>query len=47
VLRAMGLDDKEARSSVRFSLMRHTTDEEVNEAAEIVAGAVERLRSVR
>jgi cysteine desulfurase len=47
VLRAMGLGDAEARSSVRFSLMRHTTVEDMNEAVELVVGAVERLRAVR
>jgi cysteine desulfurase len=44
VLRAMGLDDAAARSSVRFSMTRHTTQDEVRAAAEIVVSAVERLR---
>ncbi len=47
VLRAMGLTDAEARSSVRFSLTRMTTEAEVDEAAGIVTAAVERLRNVR
>lgn len=47
VLRAMGLTDAEARSSVRFSLTRHTTVDDVMEAAGIVADAVKLLRSVR
>ncbi len=46
VLRAMGLDDAEARSSVRFSLMRHTTADDIAQAAEIVTAAVQRLRSI-
>lgn len=44
VLRAMGLDEAEARSSVRFSLSRLTTDEEIGQAIEIVVAAVARLR---
>jgi cysteine desulfurase len=46
VLRAMGLDDADARSSVRFSLLRTVTAEEVEAAADLVAAAVARLRSV-
>ena len=44
VLRAMGLTDREARASLRFSLIRMTTDEEVDYAATIVRDAVTRLR---
>ncbi len=47
VLRAMGMSDTEARSSVRFSLMRHTTEADIHEAVQLVAEAVERLRSIR
>jgi cysteine desulfurase len=46
VLRAMGLDEREARSSVRFSLSRLTAEEDVDAAIQIVTAAVERLRSV-
>jgi cysteine desulfurase len=45
VLRAMGLNDDLARSSLRFGLGRFTTEEEIDFAAESVASAVERLRS--
>lgn len=45
VLRAMGLDDDLARSSLRFGLGRFTTVDEVDFAAAAVATAVERLRS--
>jgi cysteine desulfurase len=45
VLRAMGLSEDLARSSLRFGLGRFTTDEEIAFAAEAVATAVERLRS--
>ncbi len=45
VLRAMGLSEDLARSSLRFGLGRFTTDDEIAFAAEAVASAVERLRS--
>lgn len=45
VLRAMGLGEDLARSSLRFGLGRFTTEEEVDFAARSVASAVERLRS--
>jgi cysteine desulfurase len=44
VLRAMGLDEAAARASLRFGLGRFTTAEEVEFAADFVAGAVARLR---
>ncbi len=44
VLRAMGLDEDLARSSLRFGLGRFTTEEEVDFAAESVGSAVEKLR---
>lgn len=44
VLRAIGLDERLAAASLRFGLGRFTTAEEVDEAAEIVARAVDRLR---
>jgi cysteine desulfurase len=45
VLRAMGLDEDLARSSLRFGLGRFTTEDEIDFAVEAVASAVERLRS--
>jgi cysteine desulfurase len=45
VLRAMGLSEDLARSSLRFGLGRFTTDEEIDFAVGAVASAVERLRS--
>jgi cysteine desulfurase len=45
VLRAMGLSEDLARSSLRFGLGRFTTDDEIEFAAEAVASAVARLRS--
>ncbi len=47
VLRALGLDDDSARASLRFSLGRFNTQEEVDFAIETVATSVERLRSLR
>jgi cysteine desulfurase len=46
VLRAMGLNDEEAHTSVRFSLSRLTTDDEVDRAIAITSTAVRRLRSL-
>ncbi|MDP9039896.1 MAG: aminotransferase class V-fold PLP-dependent enzyme, partial [Acidobacteriota bacterium] len=46
VLTAMGLDEGRARASIRLSLTRHTTVEEVDRAIELVAEAVERLRTL-
>jgi cysteine desulfurase len=44
VLRALGLDDLQARSSLRFGLGRSNTAEEVEQAIAALAGAVMRLR---
>ena len=44
VLRAMGLSDEEARSSIRFGLGRFTTEQDIEAAALIVSGAVRQLR---
>jgi cysteine desulfurase len=44
VLRALGLDDDLAHSSLRFSFGRFTTEEEVDLAVEQFRGAVEKLR---
>jgi cysteine desulfurase len=46
VLLAIGLSPDDARSSLRFSLGRHTTSEEIEYAASAIPSAVERLRSL-
>jgi cysteine desulfurase len=46
VLLAMGLTSEQARSSLRLSLSRLTTDEEIDRALEIIPAAVARLRNV-
>ena len=46
VLLAAGLSPDEARSSLRFSLGRPTTAEEINHAIEVIPAVVERLRSI-
>jgi len=46
VLTAMGLAPARARASVRFSLSRLTTEEEVDEALKIIPTAVARLREL-
>jgi cysteine desulfurase len=45
VLTAMGLTEKEANESLRFSLGKHTTEEEVIQAAAILKEIVEKLRA--
>lgn len=45
VLLAMGLTPAEAKSSLRFSLSRLTTGEEIDRALELIPAAVARLRS--
>jgi cysteine desulfurase len=45
VLRALGLDDDQARASLRFGLSRFTTEAEVDEAAARIAAGVARLRA--
>ena len=47
VLLAMGLRDEEARSTVRISLSRRNTAEEVEIALDLLEAAVARLRAVR
>ena len=46
VLTAIGLSADQARSSLRFSLGRPTTDREIEEAIRIIPPVVERLRAL-
>ncbi|HAD08598.1 MAG TPA: IscS subfamily cysteine desulfurase [Porticoccaceae bacterium] len=46
VLRALGLEDELAHSSIRFSIGRFTTQEEIDYTVEKVSGAVEKLREL-
>jgi cysteine desulfurase len=46
VLTAIGLSQEEAKSSLRFSLGRHTTDAEVNFALDVIPAAVAQLRAL-
>ena len=46
VLRALGLNDELAHSSIRFSLGRFTTEEEVDYATDQVRNAVSKLREL-
>jgi cysteine desulfurase len=46
VLRALGLEDELAHSSIRFSFGRYTTKEEINYAADKMIVAVKRLREM-
>jgi cysteine desulfurase len=46
VLTAIGLSPEEARASIRFSLGRHTTQQEIAAALEIVPAAVAQLREL-
>ncbi len=46
VLQAIGLDDDQARASLRFGLSRFTTPEEIETAAAAVAAGVGRLRAL-
>jgi len=47
VLRAMGRTNEQARSSLRFSLGRTTTEAEIDTALEVVPRIVSKLRSLR
>ncbi|MDD6814628.1 MAG: aminotransferase class V-fold PLP-dependent enzyme, partial [Akkermansia muciniphila] len=47
VLRAMGLSDTEARESLRFSLNRFCTHNEVEEAVRLVTDAVQRVQAAQ
>jgi cysteine desulfurase len=46
VLSAIGRTSEQARSSIRFSLGRFTTAEDISTALEIIPAVAERLRSV-
>ncbi|GAC1431468.1 MAG: cysteine desulfurase NifS [Acidobacteriaceae bacterium] len=46
VLTAMGLDEARARASIRISLTRFTTTDEIDRAIELVRTAVSRLREL-
>lgn len=46
VLRALGVGDELAHSSIRFGIGRFTTEEEVDFVADLVIGAVRRLREM-
>jgi cysteine desulfurase len=46
VLRAIGLSDELARSSLRFGLGRFNTEEEIEFTIATVVQAVERLRAI-
>ncbi len=45
VLRALGLSDLAAQASLRLSLGRGTTEDEIDRAAELIANSVRRLRA--
>lgn len=46
VLTAIGVSQEEAKSSLRFSLGRHTTDSEIDFALEVIPAAVAQLRAI-
>lgn len=46
VLRALGLDDELAHSSIRFTIGKYTTEEEVNYAIDKIQVAVNKLREL-
>jgi cysteine desulfurase len=46
VLEAIGLSDMEMKSSVRFSISKYTTEEELSFTSKIVANVVEKLRKM-
>ncbi|MBP2167898.1 cysteine desulfurase [Erwinia toletana] len=46
VLRALGIDDELAHSSIRFSLGRFTTEEEIDYAIALIGQSISRLRDL-
>ena len=46
VLRALGLSDELAHSSIRFSVGRYTTEKDVDDAIALVREKVEKLRDL-
>ncbi len=46
VLKAMGFSNERARSSLRFSLGRFTTAEEIDKAVKIVPEVIAKLRTL-
>ncbi len=46
VLRALGLEDELAHSSLRFSMGRYTTEDDVDQVLGQLLGAIERLRAL-
>lgn len=46
VLRALGLDDELAHSSLRFTIGRYTTEEEIDYTAELLRNAIGKLREM-
>ena len=46
VLRALGMNDELAHSSIRFSLGRFTTEEEIDYAIKLIHGAIDHLRAL-
>ncbi len=46
VLRALGLNDEMAHSSIRFSIGRYTTEEDIDKAVAKIRHAVEKLREL-
>ncbi|SEP66716.1 cysteine desulfurase [Ectothiorhodospira magna] len=46
VLRALGREDELAHSSIRFSLGRYTTEEDIERTIALVRGAVQKLREL-
>ncbi|CAN1828021.1 Cysteine desulfurase, mitochondrial [Linum perenne] len=46
VLRALGVDEDMAHTSIRFGIGRFTTEEEIDKAVELTVGQVEKLREM-
>lgn len=46
VLRALGVDEELAHSSIRFGIGRFTTEEEIDYAAHLVQKNIQRLRDM-